>query len=90
MNLNRGDVKLTYDRCVAHDVEDVGEFILDLVEYIQELRKEIELTRAQHNDSTDSFIIVANKTSNRRIEELTDTVEKIENSINELKEERYE
>ena len=74
MNLNRGDVKLIYDRCVAHDVEDVGVFILDLVEYIQELQKELELTRAQRN------------ASNRRIEELTDAVEKLENSINEAKE----
>lgn len=42
MNLNRGDVKLIYDRCVAHDVEDVGEFILDLAEYVQELREELD------------------------------------------------
>ena len=42
MNLNRGDVKLIYDRCVAHDVEDVGVFILDLLEYIQEVRKELD------------------------------------------------
>ena len=87
MNLNRGDVKLIYDRCVAHDVEDVGEFILDLVEYIQKLRKELELTRAQRNASTYSFVIGGNKPSNRRIEELMDAVEKLENSINEAKEE---
>jgi len=74
MNFNRGDVKLIYDRCVSHDVEDAGEFILDLVEYIQELQKELELTRAQRN------------ASNRRIEELMDAVEKLESSIKELKE----
>ena len=61
MNLNRGDVKLIYDRCVAHDVEDAGEFILDLVEYIQKLRKEIDRAKI-------------------------DSVEKLENSINEAKE----
>ena len=61
MNLNRGDVKLIYDRCVAHDVEDVGVFILDLVEYIQELRKELDRAKL-------------------------DSVEKLENSINEAKE----
>ena len=65
MNLNRGDVKLIYDRCVAHDVEDVGEFILDLVEYIQELREELDRAKI-------------------------DSVEKLENSINEAKETYHE
>ena len=65
MNLNRGDVKLIYDRCVVHDVEDVGVFILDLLEYIQKLRKELDRAKI-------------------------DSVEKLENSINEAKENYHE
>ncbi len=62
MNLNRGDVKLIYDRCVAHDVEDVGVFILDLVEYIQKLREELDKAKIDSAEKLENSINEAKET----------------------------
>lgn len=39
-SIDRGDVKLAYDRAVAHDVEDVADMLEAFAEYIDRLEKQ--------------------------------------------------
>lgn len=38
--LARGDIKLAYDRAVAHDVEDVGDMLIAFADYICNMEKQ--------------------------------------------------
>ena len=44
--MNRGDIKLAYDRAIAHDVPDVADRLVEMAERIEALEAELAATQA--------------------------------------------
>ena len=61
--MNRGDVKLIIDRCIAHDVPDAADLIERQAAQIEQMREAISLFIEQYPHMTKGYLLDALSTT---------------------------